>query len=371
MKSIREHSAKQLRNRQAGLSLVELMISIVIGLILVSSISMLIVEQDRTRLEMDKASRQIENGRYATQLLRNDLQHAGYYGDYWNLATKPGVPAAMPNACEKDDVGAIEKALSMPVQGFDSITAMPAPLSACLADVNHLDGTDVLIIRRADTVTTPVASAVPGQIYLQTNYKEFKLATASNNAQTNDAIFNLLKFDGTKETNLRRLLVHIYYISPCNTPAAGNTACAGAGDDGGQPVPTLKRLELDVDSAGARVLKTVPLVEGIQAMQLDYGLDSDGSDGSPDGGYKTGTRTITHPTGTQSAAPFAVADWLNVMSVRLNLLSRNKEPTAGHIDAKTYQLGAGGNAGPFNDAFKRHVFSETVRVVNAGGRREK
>ena len=80
--------------RQTGLSLIELMIALVIGLVLLLGISTLIVQQNITRSEMDKSSRQIENGRYAMQMLHDDIQLAGFYGSY-----SPGnlVEAVIPN----------------------------------------------------------------------------------------------------------------------------------------------------------------------------------------------------------------------------------------------------------------------------------
>ena len=74
------HGMTPLRT-QAGLSLVELMISIAIGLALMAGITMLISQQSTASSELNKASRQIENGRYASQVLRDDIELAGYYGE--------------------------------------------------------------------------------------------------------------------------------------------------------------------------------------------------------------------------------------------------------------------------------------------------
>src|SRR5882724_4062244 len=73
---------RHLLRHQAGMSLVELMVSLAVGLILLAGITTLIGRQSSAREELEKASREIENGRYATQLLRKDIQHAGYYGEY-------------------------------------------------------------------------------------------------------------------------------------------------------------------------------------------------------------------------------------------------------------------------------------------------
>ena len=103
-----------------------------------------------------------------------------------------------------------------------------------------------------------------------------------------------------------------------------------------------------------------PLVDGIQNLQFDYGIDTDG-DGAPD--YST--------TGTNNNAGVALThtDWAQVMTVRANVLVRTTEPSAGQNDQKTYNLGLAGDVGPFGDRYKRHVFTELVRVVNPSGRK--
>jgi len=60
----------------------------------------------------------------------------------------------------------------------------------------------------------------------------------------------------------------------------------------------------------------------------------------------------------------------NVVEVRMHVLARSLEATPGFTDTKTYVLGNTGTLGPFNDGFKRHVFTTSVRLVNPAGRRE-
>ena len=73
-----------------------------------------------------------------------------------------------------------------------------------------------------------------------------------------------------------------------------------------------------------------------------------------------------------------VVNWRNVMSVRVNLLSRTTDPSPGHVDNKVYTLGkkadGSDNAFPssgsgFNDGYKRHVYQADVRLTNPSGRR--
>ncbi len=350
------------------------MISVTIGLFLLAGITSLIVQQSTSRDELEKSARQIENGRYAMQILTDDIQHAGYYGEYYSLPTPAG---ALPDPCDTTTAG-LAAAISLPIQGYDfgpASTATP-PITACLAAANYKPGTDILVIRRTSTVQENGAVGVtaPPKIVMQTSAASYVLSTVDTAFNTNNpplaAPFTLTA-SGVAPAAIREYWVHIYFISPCSVPAGGGTVCTGAGDDNGNPIPTLKRLEITGLNRTSPPT-AVPLVEGIENMQLDYGLDNNG-DGYPD---------------SYTTAPASPVDWSLVMAIRINLLARNNDPTPGFADAKTYGLGLAGTVGPFNASpfalspacggtasdpqlcnYKRHVFSELVRVINPSGRR--
>ncbi len=336
--------------RQTGLSLVELMISLTIGLFLLLGITTLIVQQSSIRGEMEKSSRQIENGRYAMQVLRDDIQLAGYYGEY---SPATGVATAIPaNPCDTTmaNLGwnSATPAVPVAIHGYAGGTADPTP-TTCLP--NYKPNTAILVVRRTETNITALVDIVGGANYLQVSLCQppapapipapFVLATDAAN-------FILTKRNcGTQlsdRSDLRKYVVRLYYISTCNF--------CGAGAD---TLPTLKMVE-----NGAAV--PTSLVEGIENMQFDYGVDTPNGDGSPD-------RYTPTP---------ADADWANVMTVRVNLLARNNDPTTGYTDPKSYTVGSvsvgAGTASPFTDpasgGYKRHVYSSLVRVINPSGRRE-
>ena len=64
-----------------------------------------------------------------------------------------------------------------------------------------------------------------------------------------------------------------------------------------------------------------------------------------------------------------VDELMNVTSARIYVLARSREASPNYTDTKTYTLGSAGDVGPFNDNFKRHVFTTTVRLTNVAGRR--
>lgn len=346
------------RDRQRGMTLIEFMISITIGLILVAGLALLFASQSGTQAELEKSSRQIENGRYAIQLLKEDVQLAGYYGEFYNTSTLT-VPTLLPDPCLAT-VADLSAAMAFPVQGYNSPASLPAT-SCPINAANFRPGTDILVVRHADTATT-TTSLKPGKVYLQAGLTATKdqlkyvLGVAASTA-LDTAVFNLIT-KTSAVAPLRQYIVHVYYISPCSVPSNGSACSAAGTDDGGVSVPTLKRLELSV-AGGVPTFTTVSLVEGVENLQVDYGFDTvdtvpNPKDGSPDS-YAT------------DAA--AVADWASLVTVRMNLLARNNERSAGYVDDKTYNLGLAGSTVATNDGFKRHVFSQMVRVVNPSARR--
>ena len=314
-------------HRSGGFSLIELMIAMVIGLILTGGMILMFTSANSNFQQLTNTSRQLENGRYALQALRDDIRMAGFYGEFTQLLT----PNALPLACNMAELDNAWRRL--PVQGAAAGGA--AGVSGCLPD--FLADTNVLVVRRASTVATPFVNLQDGVTYLQTRRENGILQTL-NVGDDPTAIFTLTNRDGTTPADVRRMMVNIYFVRGCSV-------CGAGGDN----IPTLWRSEL----TGAGFVST-PIAAGIENMQLQYGIDSDG-DGSPN---------------DYQAAPFAdVADWGDVVSVSVRLLARNTEAAAGHTDNRTYDLG-NLSVGPFNDAFKRQVFTTVARVENLSSRRE-
>jgi type IV pilus assembly protein PilW len=197
-----------------------------------------------------------------------------------------------------------------------------------------LAGTEILVVRRTASATVAAGAAVAGTAYLQVarcNTEPLPFVMASS-----VAAFTLQTKDcGAALAPRRKYIVRIYYISSCDV-------C------GTDTIPTLKMVEF-MDGAQP---PPIPLVEGIENMQFEYGLDNVApADGAPD---------------SYTNAP-ALTDWKDVTAVRVNLLARNIDTTAGYLDTKIYITSAVAPGG----AYKRHAYSELTRVINVSGRREK
>lgn len=329
-----------IRARQAGFSLIELMVSITLGLIVLSSVLVVFSNSSAARNEVERTTRQIENGRYASELLTEDLRLAGFYGEL--DATSIAAPGSVPTDPCSVAVGDWGTWIPLHVQGADG-DGFPA--STCALS-NRKANTDVLVVRRARTCTagsTNCDSVTNGKPYLQvslcatqtgTAYKLGLQGTADFDRQTRTCTTTAL-------AEKREYYVRVYYIATDN----------GAGVS----VPTLTRLDLTGSS-----FTSTPLVEGIEDLQFMYGIDNAGSDGVPD---------------TYVSNPSTVADWTNVMTVQFYLLARNLETSPNYSDTKTYTLGKKSDGTAYTvtasgDGYRRHVYSSLVRIANAAGRRD-
>lgn len=346
------HFFRHSPGRQYGLSLVELMISLTIGLVLLAGITSLIVRQSATRTELEKSSRQIENGRYAMQVLSEDIEHAGFYGEYSPLAAVVYNVPLDPCDTAIANLGWDSAAPAIPVaiHGYTGADTEPS----CLA--NRKPGTAILVVRRTKTDTAATLDGTSA--YLQVTRCNSDPSPFVLGMNAGD--FLLKQKDCLTSMPVHKYVVHAYYISTCSN--------CGAGADS---IPTLYMVE----NGGA----PMPLVEGIENMQLDYGVDYlplTGRDGAADCHFPNPSAiTVAEKsaceaaTGTAGDFTNSATNWSNVVTVSVNLLARNTEASTGYTDSKSYTLGSV-SVPAANDKYKRHVYSQLVRVTNTSGRRE-
>ena len=312
------------RHPQGGLSLIELMIALTIGMLIMAALGALLLSITRNNSELAKANAQIENGRFAIQLLQNDLVHAGFWGEL-----TPEAPAAIPDPClavASWNASYKENMLGAPVLGYSSSTIPGACDKVTAAQANS----DVLVVRHANTCTAG-SSGCDGGI----NDQYLQVSRCTTNAEATYTIgagagpFPLTNKDCSTTADQRKIVSNIYFVS-------NNRLMRSAFENGAHQ-------------------KAEPLIDGIEALRFEYGVDSTG-DGSPDVYL--------------SVPPTTLAQVSNIVSVKVHVLARNLEATPGYKDTKTYQLGNTPAISAANDGFKRHVFSTTVRLVNPSGRRE-
>lgn len=384
------------RSSLAGFSMVELMVAIVLSMLVILALTSLFMNVNRTNTELAKTSSQIENGRFALQILQEDVAHAGFWGEYVpefdNLTSKaspvgtpalmPTTPREVPNPCTAY-VDWTEQhqhnLIGIPVQAYRE--TVPAG-DACDGDfsASRKAGTDLLVVRHAETCVAGSGGncdAVDGAgLYFQASRTYNNYCVTPLTSDTKPFVLSNVAgdFDAMKEKDCathvdrrRKFISNIYYIRDYAITE-------------GDGIPTLM---LSAQDGSLSHRQGVALIEGIEGFHVELGIDNK-SDSGADVDYANGivwanASNLTSPTNRgdgvpdtyiscTDAVPCTAAQLANTVAVKLYVLARADSVTTGYTDSKTYALGTLA-MGPFNDSYKRHVFSTTVRIHNVAGRR--
>ena len=352
---------------QAGMSLIELMIAVAIGLALLAGLTSLYVSTSKARAEFNKTSEQVENGRFALQSITRDIAMAGFYGRASQPLGTGSYALSDPCAAAPTSMGfSTSPAFTVPLPVYGPSLAATVP--SCLATTlsNMATGAEVLTISYVSGNTTAAPNGT--DYYVQRSSCETDaVPLVYSKSASAFTLHNKSPVAGgvcstSTAAELRKYVPRSYYVATCDI-------CTGSGAD---TTPTLKIAEF-VNGT----IKVSSLVAGIEDVHYKYGVDTD-NNGSPDCFVDNPSDTSAVPADcaaavTATAYPWttsATANWANVTAVHISLLSRALDQSTGWTDTRTYDLGRATVNGPYNDHYKRHVYSTVARIWNTGGMRE-
>jgi type IV pilus assembly protein PilW len=371
---------RNFRRHQRGLSLVELMIGMVLGLLLAGAVLQVYLSTKMTFNTQDQKSVLEESGRYALEVVARDVRMAGLTG--CNSRFMPGAPA-LPVRNHLNGGAAFPYVFTAAVGGFEAQGSGPgatlalgatnpapggnwnAALPAQIAAL-AIPGSDVIVLGGLSAQTWPLVDPFSqgAQIFVQ----------SGNDFVVGDVLFVTDCSQG------------IVFQATGVAAAGGKTNVVGAkgglaqpgnadpiseqGPNGGafrhgamaaravslayfvgraaNGTPALYRASLlpDAANAASRVLRTEELITDIESMQVLYGVDADG-DFDIDA-YRTAA---------------AVVDWNTVRTVRIAFLARADSSTLTSNDTATYLM-LGTTVNPVDDRRQRRVFEMTISLRN-------
>lgn len=337
MNALRLEVSLSARRRDAGMTLIELMVALAIGMFLMIG-AVRVFMQGRTTFRItESVSRLQENGRFVLDTVEPDVRMA----HYWGLTARSskisnrGGPAD-PNG-PGDDTCGVNWLIDLDNAVAATNTSSPWPWGACGgSSVNNTS--DTLVVRRVAQDAVAAAALQAGAMYIQSGrFQDGQIFFGGAGVPAG--------FDpATSETH--KLVVHGYYVS---TDSALSTA--------GNPVPSLRMKTLQDDGTVA----DQEVLPGVEDMQVEFGLDTDAfgtaNRGSIDRYVNPGDPIITPGSGTYN--PDA-----EILSVRVWFLIRAERTENGYKDTTVYQY-ADQNLGPFNDGYRRTVVSKTIYLRNA------
>ncbi len=302
---------KQARPQQ-GITLVELMVAMSLGLVITAGVISIYVQGGRAAFQDDTYARLQENGRFAMLEMAEDLKMTDFWGEMIDPA---GIITALA-AGEDCDINLLDGATAIQYNNSSSTTTSsnfdetadgcPALMGAIRAN------TDILAIKRVSGATT--ATPVDNVLYLRSNGV---IGSLVNDAATTAPTVGFQDW---------LYLPRIYYIR--------NDA-----------VPALCRMNI-TNLAFTAVPADGCIAEGIEQFHIQFGIDTD-IDG-------VANQYIANPTAAQIDT---------AVSARLYVLARSAVGDRTYNNTKTYNLGDV-VVGPVNDNFYRRVYSTTVTLRN-------
>jgi len=325
-------------HRQGGISIVELLVAVAVGLILtIGLISMFVSSKQGYRVQ-ESRSRMQENARFAADYLTRAVRLADFWGSVApRKITAYGALTYAGNSGGSNckDSWAIDPGTG--IRGYDGGGTYPGNSlpTGCIS--NYVANSDALVVRYADpdnVVTTAnlgtTASAANGKYFLRVlTGKNAALFNSKTGTAVTSAITAIPEAAATPGAVINyRFQSELYYLGNFDT----NT-------------PSLYVTRNQVDDTAA-----TPLVDGIEMMQLEYGLDTDGD---------TLVDRYANATGV------GTDNWGQVISARISLVVRG-DSLDNFSDDSTYSMAGGYSYTPPSSVqkFQRLQIVKEVQIRN-------
>lgn len=314
------------RSRERGFTLIELMVASTIALFMLIGVSELYLSSISSEKSTASASEITTNGRYAIDVLRHDLLHAGFRGVSWAQPTWPLSTTIGTVAGECIGAGFATN-LRQGVWGANDAN----PFTNCIPSANYSTG-DVLVVRHAALAATPTASLDANTLYVRSAYERSEVFKGSESAALAATFIQAPSFNYALETK-------VYYVSPFSASASEIPL-----------VPALYRVKTGAGPA----MSAEVVASNIEDMQVRYGR------------YKTNQKTQYYSAAEVSASATSTtttaSEWSEVNSVRVWILVRSSKPEPGYANTSTYTLGD--KSITVNDGYRREVFTTVVQLRN-------
>ena len=329
---------------QRGVSLIELMIGMALGLIVVVGIGYIYMGSRQSYRVQDNMSRVQENGRYAVDILGRDIRMAGFMGCA-NLSVISLRTIADPSP--NFSAGAA-------LVGYDNGTGWTNPSS-----ITRVSGTDVVMIQKAASTGINVTEK------MGVTNANIKIGDNTLGFQAGQALFvtDCTAADLFRATNISGGSGNVTIAHGNNSNSDPNMSCVKGGPSCDVNLSKTYGTDAEVlafesltyfigtNPAGRPALYRIPitgtaveLVDNVESMQLTFGVDSDGNG-----------------TVNQYVAPSAVTDWAKVLTARVSLLMVSPEDSV--TDAPQKYVYNGSTVTPA-DRRLRFIFTSTIGVRN-------
>lgn len=290
-------------HKQAGVSLVELLVSVTISLIMLLGIANIYVGSKETyRVREDFGVLQ-EMGRQVLETVTNSVQMADHWGGVPTADVTVGAVGTLTGTgtCNSAWMQNVSQSLTG-AEGAATKSGLGL-IGNCID--GYVPNSDILVIRYADGEAVS-DSDVNGSTGLFIRSEVENTAVLFAGASNSTTATGIAATDAARNYPYR---IEAYFLRSCS-----DTPCS----DG---IPSLARLTVD-----GTTLVTEVLADGVEQLQFQYGIDTNGD---------TVADQVLNAGG--------VTNWTQVFSVNVDMIVRTPLPDRSVSDTTTYSL-AGGSA---------------------------
>jgi len=313
--------------RLAGFTITELMIAMLLGLVLMALTITAFSSLSRSTRQTQQLAELQQNAQFAMSLLHNELANIGFWGGQADpqLASLLPLPASPAGDC-------VDNALdsgSFPQPDIDFITIYAKVAGAgrqlnCVPD--PLAGSELLQVKRLLGQHTDIGDMRQNRFYLETNWQHSRFVAGDSADLSNR--FNYFPYQHL-----------VLYLQQQRID--------------GEAIPVLMRKRLARNNAGVAVISADSVLDGVERMHFEFGIDSDG-DGQLN--YLLGTENMTAELWQQKNN--------RIVSLRYHLLLRARLPDPKYTNEQQYNM-AGHQFDAAGDHYRRLLIRSTIFFHNA------
>lgn len=320
---------------QAGFSLVELMVAMVLGLILMAGVSRVYLGTKDASRTQDALARVQETGRFAVDLLKRDIRQADFWGclrqmDSSNIA----------NALADRSTNSADNFTDGGVKGADGGGSTPDTLT-----LRTSQGNGINVYGKMNNTSATI------KVSKNSGLKEGEIVLLSD--CTSGDIFQITNINGQANGGNKDEVEHNSgKLTPGNDAncGTGNSHCLSKNYDEDaqiyQPVTWSYEIKNDPNTGLPNLYRSgQPMLEGVENLQILYGEDTN-DDGAADTYVRAGS----------------VTDWNKVVSIRFAVLVRSIQPAKPQAVSVQYPLLD--TSVTKDDRFLHQVFTDTVTIRN-------
>ena len=312
-----------MKSKQTGFTLLEILISLSVGIVLVGGVMSAFVGMKTTSAETSAIGELQENGRFALNILTDDLLRQDFWGDYtgtFDLASLAVSPDAdsLSNDCNGEGIN--NSTFPRATGHFRTLwgeTAATSSVMDCIDDAKI--GSDVMQLKRV--ISSPVTTTTANNYYLATN-------------MNSGVVFTGTDIPDVDNSQVWEYQHHVYYVK--EETVSGVTF----------PVLMQGRLTTDMTFG--------PIIDGVEMIRFMYGVDTTGD------GIINAYISADNVTEDQ----WDNANDINFLAVRIYVLTRAVHRDFDYSNTNTYLLGD--LEVTMDDNYRRLLLSTTVTLYNSG-----